>query len=29
MAEAVEKLLKKQFSAEIGERCQIAEFLHH
>jgi len=26
-SEAVEKLLKNPFSAEIGEHCQIAEFL--
>jgi hypothetical protein len=29
MAEAVEKLLKNPFSAEIGEHCQIAEFLSY
>ncbi len=29
LAEGVEELLKKPFSAEIGERCQIAEFLRH
>ncbi len=29
LAEAVEKLLKKPFSAEIGEHCQIVEFLSH
>jgi hypothetical protein len=27
--EAVEKLLKNPFSAEIGEHCQIAEFLSY
>jgi hypothetical protein len=29
LAEAVEKLLKNPFSAEIGEHCQIAEFLSY
>jgi hypothetical protein len=29
IAEAVEKLLKNPFSAEIGEHCQIAEFLSY
>ncbi len=29
VAEAVEELLKKPFSAKIGEHCQIAEFLSH
>jgi hypothetical protein len=29
MAEAVEELLKKLFSAEIGEHCQFTEFLNN
>ncbi len=29
IAEAVEELLKKLFSAEIGEHCQITEFLNY
>ena len=29
LAEAVEELLKNPFSAEIGEHCQIAEFLSY
>ena len=29
MAEAVEKLLKKPFSAEIGEHCQTGDSLSY